>query len=329
MARFTSSDQKNINNKINECPEILKKYFNYIMVIKNQSNNTLRNYVYKLLSFFKFMVTDNNEELSSEEVTKKIYETVNLDYIKSLEEFDVLNYLYYLQQQGYQPATRNNHLSAIKSFTSYCSKKYDIFDIARDIESAKLDNKLPIFLTLEECKKVITYTRDNCCARDYCIVTLLMNCGMRVSELISINISDIQDTTIKIMGKGSKERTIYLNEACIEAIKNCIVEKFANNHTVDRNALFVSKKTGNRISSTKQIENIISNIMAECGLSGKGYSPHKLRHTAATMMYQSGTDIRALKDILGHNQLSTTQIYTHVNDKKLQDAINNNPIGKL
>ena len=335
MPNLTEKDLNKLNNKIKESSQFLQKYFNYLLVIRNRSAGTLRTYVYRLLDFFKYMVCvreygdeEQINNLSDEELLTLIKNKVDKSFVETIEEFDILNFLYYIQRKGTKVSTRNNYLSAIKSFFKYCSKKYGIKDVAVDIESAKLEEKQPIFLTLDECKSVIEYARNKSSKRDYCILILFLNCGMRISELISINKSDITGTTIKIMGKGSKERTVYLNEACLRAIEDCLKETLNYTRIVDREALFVSMKTGKRLS-VRRIEQIISNMMAECGLSDKGYSPHKLRHTAATIMYQNGTDIRALKDILGHTELSTTQIYTHINDEKLQEAINNNPIGKL
>lgn len=326
----TTNKNKTLENKIKNSPEIIRKYFNYIIVIKNRSYKTLRTYLYSIYDFLKFEIEHKKENtfegLSQQQQFELLNRMITKDFLSSIDESDILSYLFSLQQNNNNATTRNNRLSAIKSLYRYLEQKENIPNNAMKIDSAKIDKKLPIYMTLEECKEVLSAVKENGNERDFCIFVLLMNCGMRVSELVSIDIKDISETTIKIMGKGAKERTIYLNNACINAIEEYKKKRLECSVPIlDKQALFISETTGKRITS-RRVEQIVAKVMKECGLSDKGYSPHKLRHTAATLMYQNGTDVRVLKDILGHESLSTTQIYTHINNQQLQEAVNNNPL---
>ena len=161
--------------------------------------------------------------------------------------------------------------------------------------------------------------------RDFCIITLFLNCGMRLAELVTINMGDFRDDTIRITGKGSKERLVYLNPACLEALQHYTKARASLPNLSDKQALFVSKRTGKRLTA-RRIEQIVARCLQSAGLSGRGFSPHKLRHTAATLMYQGGVDMLALKEILGHENVSTTQIYTHINQKQLRAAVSASPL---
>ena len=191
---------------------------------------------------------------------------------------------------------------------------------------------MPKFLTLEQCVELLSKIEKaggKNCARDYCILVLFLNCGMRLSELVGLNLSDIHlDTgTMKITGKGNKERMVYLNEACVSALKRYFAVR-PKDKLLDRNACFISGQ--HKRISPKTVQHLVKKYLAEIGLGGTGYSVHKLRHTAATLMYQQGhVDIRVLKDILGHENLGTTEIYTHVSNKQMEDAARANPLSKL
>ena len=165
--------------------------------------------------------------------------------------------------------------------------------------------------------------------RDYCMLTLFLNCGMRLSELRGIDIDDIHDSVLTVIGKGNKERTIYLNKACLDAIEDWMrVRSNIKIKPSHDKALFVSKR-GTRISDD-MIQISIKRLMAQAGIDTKVYSVHKLRHTAATLMYKYGhVDIRNLQQILGHQSVSTTQIYTHVDDEALHRAIESNPLANF
>ena len=209
---------------------------------------------------------------------------------------------------------------------------------AQNLETPKLDKRLPKYLSLDDSKKVLTVTvndeSDENKERDYAIITLFLNCGLRLSELIGINLQDINfdDYKLTVIGKGNKERTIYLNKACINAIKNYIkvrpTEGVKNDSKASNKALFLSKRR-ERISN-RTVQYIVDKELTKAGLDTSKYSTHKLRHTAATLMYQYGqVDIRALQEILGHKSISTTEIYTHVSNEQARDAIEKNPLANL
>ena len=170
---------------------------------------------------------------------------------------------------------------------------------------------LPKYLTRDEAVTLLSNIQSDFYERDYCILTLFLNCGMRLAELVTIDMGDFRDDTIRIVGKGSKERLVYLNDASLDALQRYKKVRTSLPNLVDRDALFVSKRTGKRLSA-RRIEQIVARCLQSAGLSGRGFSPHKLRHTAATLMYQGGVDMLALKEILGHENVSTTQIYTHI-----------------
>ena len=184
---------------------------------------------------------------------------------------------------------------------------------------------LPKYLTRDEAVTLLSNIQSDFYERDYCILTLFLNCGMRLAELVTIDMGDFRDDTIRIVGKGSKERLVYLNDACLDALQRYKKVRTSLPNLVDRDALFVSKRTGKRLSA-RRIEQIVARCLQSAGLSGRGFSPHKLRHTAATLMYQGGVDMLALKEILGHENVSTTQIYTHINREQLKKAVAASPL---
>ena len=206
--------------------------------------------------------------------------------------------------------------------------KYIDDNPTKELESPKLKQSLPNYLSLDECKILLeTVLKNSNGYRDYAIITLFLNCGMRLSELVGINLTDIKNDTLIVTGKGNKERTIYLNNACIQAIAKYIKERPVDN-VKDKNALFLSAR--NQRISNKTVQFLVKKYIQLAGLDTSRFSTHKLRHTAATLMYRDGnTDLRTLQEILGHEHLSTTQIYTHVNDEQQKNAMNNNPLANI
>ena len=260
---------------------------------------------------------------------------VDTDFLRSVRSSDIYDYLLYnaIEREN-MPATRARHLSSIKSFFKFLTNKEKILEDnpARNIDAPSVKNKLPKYLSLDECLlllETIRNSQEKYRVRDYAIITLFLNCGMRLSELVNINFSDIESdmSKLKVTGKGAKERIIYLNDACREALSDYLKIR-TTEHSKDENALFVSRNS-KRISNST-VQKMLEKYFKLSGLSQRGYSVHKLRHTAATLMYSTGkVDIRVLKDILGHEQLNTTQIYTHISDKSMEDAVNSNPLAKL
>ena len=320
----------------NDNPKYLNSFLDYTMTILNKSPNTIKEYNYDLSMFLKFIkirfgITDE-EDFSKIEI-----KDINLDTIKKIKLDDIHAFLSYLTNNYHsKAATRARKASSIRVFFNYLCAKANLIDDnpALNLETPKLDKRLPKYLSLEDSKKLLTVTEneDNRnCQRDYAIITLFLNCGMRLSELVGININDINfsECQLTVIGKGNKERTIYLNKACIKAIKNYLDVRPKDGIKTDKfnskNALFLSERR-ERISR-RTVQHIVDKELMAAGLDTRKYSTHKLRHTAATLMYQYGNvDIRALQEVLGHESISTTEIYTHVANKQARNAIESNPL---
>ncbi len=316
-----------------ENPDFLNSFLQYSTVILNKSKNSVKEYNYDLSNFFKFM--SNHLGLSSNENIKEIdIHSLDVDFLKKITLEDIHSYLYYLKSTfNSKPATIARKVSTIRVFFNYMCQKEKAIEInpAQNLETPKLDKRQPKYLTLEDSQKLLAVTADESnrnSRRDFAIITLFLNCGMRLSELVGINIKDIQfdECKMTVIGKGNKERTIYLNKACMKAINEYLeVRPHDRIKYEDKDALFLSERL-ERISR-RTVQYIVEKELKRAGLDINKYSVHKLRHTAATLMYQYGdVDIRALQELLGHESISTTEIYTHVSNKQVQDAVSKNPL---
>ncbi len=311
---------------------VLEQYSNYMLAVLGRAELTVTEYKYDIICFFRFWKRDHGkvskdipfDEIDISDISVKDIERVTTD--------DLLVFLIWLnREKNLSNSSRARRIASLKSFFKYChSKKHLIEDNpAYDLETPKIGKRNPKYLTLEQSTELLKTAYDaptESNERDYCMLTLFLNCGMRLSELRGIDIDDIHDTVLTVIGKGNKERTIYLNKACLDAIEDWMKAraniKIKPSH---EKALFVSKR-GTRISDD-MIQISIKRLMAQAGIDTKVYSVHKLRHTAATLMYKYGhVDIRNLQQILGHQSVSTTQIYTHVDDEQLQQAVESNPL---
>ena len=262
---------------------------------------------------------------------------MDISVLKKVSLQDIHGYISYMARElKSSPATRARKISCIRVFFKYLSSKAKLIEInpAQDLETPKLGIRMPKYLSLEESKKLLEATqsedsRNN--VRDYAIITLFLNCGMRLSELVNINISniDFSESKMTVIGKGNKERTIYLNNACMKVINDYLsIRPYDRVKTDSRDALFLSERK-ERISN-RSVQDIVKKELKNAGLDTNKYSVHKLRHTAATLMYQYGeVDIRALQELLGHESISTTEIYTHVNDERVRNAVENNPLANI
>lgn len=313
-------------------PTILNDFLTYNKVIANRSSNTIKEYNYDLVNFFKYM-KNSKLKLKETDYEKIDITDIDINFIKTITLSDLYEYMHYLSNHSInKPASRARKISSIKSFFNYLTKKVKLLEVspAKDLDSPKLDKRIPRYLTLDESIKLLEVSDDNSNknhVRDHAIITLFLNCGMRLSELISINIKDIKDDTLTVMGKGSKERTIYLNHACLKAIE-AYLEVRPKENVKDKDALFLSERR-QRISK-RTVQYIVEKNILNAGLDPNKYTTHKLRHTAATLMYKYGeVDIRALQEILGHESISTTEIYTHVDNEQIKNAVENNPLANL
>ncbi len=320
-----------IDNKEN--PEFLNSFLQYSTVILNKSKNSVKEYNYDLSNFFKFM--SNYLGVTSEEDIKNVdIHLLDIEFLKKIDLEAIHAYLYYLKDtNNSKAATLARKASTIRIFFAYISNKEKLLEVnpAQNLENPKLDKRQPKYLTLEESQKLLKIAEDENdrnSERDFAIITLFLNCGMRLSELVSISLNDIQfdECKITVIGKGNKERTIYLNKACMEAINKYLsVRPTQGIKPSDTKALFLSERL-ERISK-RTVQYIVEKELRKAGLDTTKYSTHKLRHTAATLMYQYGNvDIRALQELLGHESIATTEIYTHVANNQVRDAVSRNPL---
>lgn len=316
-----------------EIPSRLSEFLNYLNIIKGKSTNTIDGYQVDLILFFRFLKLHRglcSRDINFDEIT--LWE-IDDTFIKSIKLPDIYEFLAFVEKQRNNSTyARARKVASIKSFFKYLNNRTKILDEnpASDLESPKINKRNPVYLTLDESKNLLTsmdQTQKHY-RRDLCIITLFLNCGLRLSELCSINISSIKEDTLTIIGKGNKERTVYLNKACLNAIADYIMERNTMQIiTEHKDALFISERKS-RINK-RTVEKIVKKYIEQAGLDRDKYTPHKLRHTAATLMYKHGNvDIRSLQKILGHENISTTQIYTHVDDEKLRQAIKANPLSE-
>ncbi len=330
-----------ISSKLLGLPPVVREYCMSKLVIENKSPKTVEEYAGDLRIFLKFMLIHkglSSAKLTSyEEFSSVDISGVDVSFLNTITTVDVYEYLIYAQSiRGNEWCARARKLSAVKNFFKYVTVKMHLTDHnpVKDIESPKPKKSLPKFLTLEEAQLLLNAVAEDeespFVDRDYAIITLFLNCGMRLSELVGINKTDISAdlSTVRVVGKGSKERVLYLNNACKTSITSHLSVQNKRLDIKDTNALFLSR-LGTRIS-VKTVQWVVKKYLERAGLENKKMSVHKLRHTAATLMYRTGkVDVRVLKDILGHEQLNTTQIYTHVSDDSMRAAAEANPMADI
>ena len=318
-------------------PEYLNSFLDYSITILNKSPNSVKEYNYDLTNFFRFIMIRFN--MTNEEDPEKIDITkFTKDDLRKITLVDIHSYISHLAIDNRAKATtRARKISTLRIFFKYATVKEKLLDVnpAQNLETPKLEKRMPKYLSLEDSKKLLSVAEneDNRnYKRDYAITTLFLNCGMRLSELVGININDIDFSECKmtVIGKGNKERTVYLNKSCMIALNDYLSSRPPSNMIKhdsknSEKALFLSEQK-QRISN-RTVQNIISKELKQAGLDTKNLSVHKLRHTAATLMYQYGNvDIRALQELLGHQSISTTEIYTHVNNEQVRNAVESNPL---
>lgn len=309
------------------CPAPMSDFLEYMLSIRGRSEKTVSEYFLDLRTFYKFLVI--RFKLSSQvDVFDNIdINLVNLDTLKKINIMDLHAFVGFLdRERNNTNRTKARKIACLRSFFKYLYSIVRLIPVnpAVDLESPKKNSRLPVALTLDESKEFLSSVNGNNEKRDYAIITLFLNCGLRLSELISINIDKIKGDTLTVVGKGNKERTIYLNDVCVKAIEEYL-EVRPDSKPGHENALFISNRKTR--FTQRGVQHMVDKYLSEAGLSGKHFSPHKLRHTAATLMYQYGhVDIRALQELLGHESVSTTQIYTHIDKEQLRDAVKLNPL---
>ena len=314
-------------------PPVLRDFLTYNETIRGKSSKSVEEYYLDLQTFFRYLLTVRGKAPKNTEFEKISIESVDIALLKSVTISDLYAFIVYCKnERGNSAATRARKTSTLRIFFKYLTSQVHLLEVnpAELLESPKVKSGLPRHLTLEDSLQLLSSVEGPNKERDYCILTLFLNCGMRLSELCGLNLSDIRpDGTIRLLGKGNKERIVYLNDACTAAIAAYLpVRPNEGVNANDKNALFISRNR--RRISNKTVQHLVKTYLDKAGLGGQGFSTHKLRHTAATLMYQHGNvDIRVLKDILGHANLGTTQIYTHISDKQIKNAIDSNPLASI
>lgn len=318
----------------NDCPTLLEDYLNYMLTIKARSKLTVKEYYYDLKRFLKFIIM--RKKLFGYNLNSNI-DLVNIIKInkKDISDIDISDlhaYISYCDNNfSDSPKTKARKISSIKSFFNYLFNTVELIEKnpSEKLELPKLQKRNPIYLTLNESEKLLHAIKheqnDFNRVRDLCIILIFLSCGLRISELTGINLNSIKDDKLSVIGKGNKERIVFLNENCLYAIKEYLEIRPITNKT---NALFISLQK--RRISNRTIQLRLKKYINLSGLDPKLYTPHKLRHTAATLMYKYGNvDIRTIQSILGHTSVATTQIYTHLDDEDIKLGISKNPISKL
>ena len=326
--------------KYSDCPQILKEFLIYHENIKGQSQLTISEYYLDLrmfLRFIKLMRSDMPIHTDLEDIDIR---RIDLNFIREIDTSDIFDFLSYLANDravnpesaapdyGISPAARARKLSAIKSFYKYLTvrtKQLQENPVA-DLEYPKLRKSLPKYLTLEQSAALLQAVSGQNEKRDYAILMLFLNCGIRRSELVGLNLSDVYDDRIRVVGKGNKERFVYFGSACRKAIDAYLTER--NQRVLTDNRALFGSRNGNRIS-VEAVHRLVKKALLQAGLDSTQFSAHKLRHTAATMMLSGGVDVKTVQEVLGHENLNTTQIYTHIENTELKIAAEANPLSKL
>lgn len=319
----------------NNLPDSVVDFLTYLETIKNKSENTIDAYRKDLTIFFRFMmkyrglVKDDKTEFIEIEIA-----SADDEFLKSIKLRDLYAFMSFLEKgRGNSSYARARKVATLKSYFKFLQGKAKIIvdNPTIELERPQINKRHPIYLTLNQSLHLLESLdkKNKNYERDYCILTLFLNCGLRLSELCSIQINRFKDDTLTIIGKGHKERTVYLNEACLKSIGNYLKVR-DDSKALPENKKFLLLSSRNAPINQRTVELMIKKHITNAGLTDDKYTPHKLRHTAATLMYKYGNvDIRSLQGILGHENIATTQIYTHVDDDALRDAVKSNPLSKL
>ena len=315
-----------------EAPQLLLDFLSYHETIKAHSQRTVDEYFLDLRNFFRYLKQTRDPALRDVPMDQVSIRDVDRDLIASVTLTDIYGYMTYLSrdrvlhqnsqrsEKGLNAASRARKLATIRSFYGYLCNKVHVLEEnpVKDMDSPKLKKTLPRYLTLEESMALLDSVDGPNRERDYCILTLFLNCGLRISELIGLNRSDIQGEALHVLGTGNKVRIVYLNEACQAALEQYLAVRRPITGR-DEDALFLSQQ--NRRISRSMVHALVKRHLLEAGLDSTHYSSHKLRHTAATLMLQNGVDVKAVQEVLGHEHLNTTEIYTHIDRNVLRSEI--------
>lgn len=320
---------KKINSSDN--PEFLNNYLVHIKVVQMLSERTVEEYYFDIRLFLKYVYAFYNH--IDDEITDVDISDMTSADLNKITITDIYNFIFYTSDERQNSdRARYRKLSSLRSFFRYASRIAHIIDNdpTKELDVPTPKKTLPKFLSLNDSIKLLRTSDDSSSKRDYCIITIFLNCGIRLSELVGMNIKDIDFTEkrVKVLGKGRKERMVYLNDACIDALKEYLRIRTDNKKAENEPALFISNQ--NKRISKRRVQQIVENTLIAAGLDGKGITTHKLRHTAATLMYQYGNaDVLTLKELLGHSSVATTEVYTHLNNEIVRDAVDSNPLSEI
>ena len=321
-------------DQINDIPDILMEFLEYHSTVRGHSDKTVAGYYLDLKILFRYLKRRRHlvpRELPFNEID---ITDIDIDFIKSIRIEELYRYQSFSPELEDTPnalsaASRCRRTSSVKSFFSYLTAKRHLLDynVCQELDMPKRQTSLPKYLEESECERLLAACDGPFGYRDYCILMLFLSCGLRVSELVSLNTTDIYEDHLRVLGKGNKERVVFFADGCRETIDDYLAVR--NDEKLppeDKNALFISRD--NRRISVRGVQKMVDKKLLQAGLDASRYSPHKLRHTAATLMLKNGVDTRALQEVLGHSNLNTTQIYTHLDNAALHEAAMANPIGR-
>ena len=308
---------------------ILRDFLTYHETIQAHSQKTVDEYFLDLRTFFRFLKLEKGLAPRTAEFDTIPILDVDLALVRGVTLTDVYAFMNYLSRdRGLGPAARARKAASIRSFYKYLTNKAKLIteNPMQDLDAPRLKKTLPRYLSLDQSIQLLESVDGANRERDYCILTLFLNCGVRISELVGLNLSDVQGDQLRVLGKGNKERIIFLNDACRQALEDWLAVR-GSSAVLDKNALFLTRK--HTRMTTDAVHYMVKQRLKKAGLDASQFSSHKLRHTAATLMLQNGVDVRTLQEVLGHDHLNTTQIYTHVDNEDLRIAAKANPLGRL
>jgi len=323
-----------------QAPQPLRDFLSYHQTIQGHSKKTVDEYFLDLRNFFRYIKIEKGLVPRHTPLEEISIDDVDVTLVRSVTLTDIYSYLSFLSNSrarnaknpyagnGLMASTRARKVATIRSFYKYLVNKVRILDDnpIKELDSPRQKQSLPRFLTLDECIQLLESIEGENAERDLCIITLFLNCGLRISEMVGLNLGDVRDDRLRVLGKGNKERIVFLNTACQSAIEDWLAVR-SRSGSVDPYALFITRK---HTRVTKDgIHYMLKKRFLAAGLDSSKYSAHKLRHTAATLMLQNGVDVRTLQEVLGHEHLNTTQIYTHVDSDSLRSAAQANPLGNI